>query len=346
MNGSSWTSTEEARLELETWPDTRAVARSFYGAPLCPNPDELNADVAFLGVPFDLGTGVPGARFGPNSIRDTGVFPASVYSCSTPDGRMTAPGFYDIDSDRQWLEGVTMADCGDVPIVPSDVERNFWRITRAVRSVVARRPVLVAVGGDHAITPAVVRGLDSFGALDVVHFDAHHDFTDHTEGIRWMNGCPVRRVSEFPWVRNITQIGMRMTRSRVPIDEARARGNRIITTDRFRELGPAATIAQVPESDALYVTIDIDILDPTICPGTGAPEPGGLTYVELRDALKALAKRCRVVAFDVVEVSPPLDVRGLTSKTASRLIVDFLAGIMENRIVPADARVAAVAGGG
>jgi agmatinase len=317
------------RLPEETWPDTAATPRSFYGAPLCTDLDALDAQVAFLGVPYDQGTGVPGARYGPNGVRDTGIFPGSVYTCSTVDGRMVSAGYYDIDTDRQLLEGVTMADCGNVPIVPSDAERNFWRITRAVRRIVSRGPLLVVVGGDHAITSAVVRGFDSFDHIDMVHFDAHLDFGDHAQGIPWVNGSPIRRCSEFSWVRDITQIGIRAAKSREPVTAARERGNRILTSDRFREVGPEASIAVVPESDALYVTIDVDVLDPTVCPGTGAPEPGGLTYLEMRSALRALARRGKIVGIDVVEISPPLDPTGLTSKTASRLIIDFLTAIFD-----------------
>lgn len=123
---------------------------------------------------------------------------------------------------------------------------------------------------------------------------------------------------------------MRHIRSRDPIDDARKNGNRIITSDRFRELGPTASMLQVPEADALYVTIDIDVMDPSICPGTGAPEPGGFTYLEMRDALRALTTRGRIVGFDLVEVSPSLDPTGrITSQVASRLIIDLLTAILE-----------------
>jgi agmatinase len=325
------TTTNEERLPFETWDDTRVAPRSFYGAPLCPDLDDLDAQVALLGVPFDLGIGIPGQRFAPNSIRDTGGFPRGVYSCSGPDGSPVWDGYYDIDTDQDRLRDVSMADCGDVLILPSEVERNFWRITRTVRRIVSRGSLLVAVGGDNSITAPVVRGFDSYQTLDIVQFDAHHDFLDHAQGVRWSAGSALRRVSEFEWVRNITQIGLRTARSRGPIDDARARGNRIITTDQFQAMGGEEAIALVPESDALYVDIDIDVLDPAVCPGVSASEPGGLSYAELRTALCALARRCRIVGIDLVEVAPSLDPTGRTSKTASRLLIDLLAAIADEQ---------------
>jgi agmatinase len=317
------------RLPEETWADTIVKPRSFYGAPVCSNLDELEADVAFLGVPFDLGSPIRGARDGPDAIRET-----RVYAYRGPmgtDRQSRPPGYYDLDADRQRLEGVTMVDCGDVVILPSDVDRNFWRITRAVRAILARGPLLVAVGGDHAITPAVVRGFERFGQVDLVQFDAHHDYLDHVQGVRWTHGSPIRRVSEFPWVGHITQVGLRVNTTRDPIDASRARGNTIITTDQFLAVGPDAAMAQVPESDAMYVTFDIDVMDPSTCPGTGAPEPGGLTYHDMRAAFRTLARRGRIIGVDIVEVAPALDPTGITSKTASRLIIDLLSAITDGR---------------
>jgi agmatinase len=317
------------RLPEETWPDSRMPPRTFFGAQACPELDDLDAQIAFIGVPYDLGGPIRGARFGPDGVRD-----ARVYSCTGHDGVVDYTGYYDIDTDRMCLEAVTMADCGDVLIVPSDVDRNFWRTTRALRTIIGRGSLPVAVGGDHAITPAVVRAFDSHAAIDIVHFDAHHDFMDQFQGIRWGHGSPIRRASELPWVRNITQIGLRVATGRGPIDDARARGNRIVTTDQFRNVGPEAAMALLPESDAIYVTFDIDVMDPALCPGTGAPEPGGLTYPEMRSALRSLAKRGPIIGIDLVEVAPPLDPTGITSKTAARLVLDLLTAIWDTGGLP------------
>jgi agmatinase len=318
---------DEQLLPGETESDARARPRTFYGAPACTRLDDLNAQVAFIGVPYDLGSRYGGTREGPDAVRDED----GVYLGWAEDGEQLLPtGYFDAAADKQQLDGVTIADCGDVVIVASDVERNFWRITRSARAIVERGSLLFAVGGDHSITPALVRGLDSFEALDFVQFDAHHDFVDDWEGIRWSNKSAVRRTAEFPWVRNISQIGLRTARVRGPMDDLRARATSIVTSDHLREIGPAEAIGLVPESDAMYVTIDVDVLDPSVCPGTGATEPGGLSYVELRTALRALARRGRIVGVDLVELNPKRDPSGVSVKTASRLIVDVLTAIFEN----------------
>jgi agmatinase len=315
---------DAARSPDERGPDSVVAPRTLYGAPACGDIDRLDAQVAFLGVPFDLGAAFGGARAAPDAFRDI----RGVYAYGGGDD--VPQGYYDLDSNRQRLAGVTMADCGNVVIFPSDVERNFARITRTVRRIVARDAVLVTIGGDHSITPALVRGFERFGAVDIVQFDAHHDYLDQHEGIRWSNGMAIRRCAELPWVRNITHVGLRMLpRDRRPIDDARKRGNGVITADQFRELGAAEAMARVPESDALYITIDIDVLDPSVCPGTAAPEPGGLSFYEMRSALRALSRRGRVVGVDIVEVAPNLDATGLTTKTASRLLVELLADIFD-----------------
>lgn len=311
-------------------PDSAAVPRSYCGAPLCTDLDELDAQIAFLGVPSDLGSSRPGARYGPNGIRD-----ARVYTYASPETGATAIGYFDVNAERYRLEGVTIADCGDVLVIPGNVERNFWRVTRAVRRIVSRGSLLVAVGGDSSVTGAVVRGFDAYRKVDVVHFDAHIDFHEHAQGIRYAGGSPIRRCSEYPWVGNITQFGSRyvaVAGGRKQYDDAVAHGNRIVTADRFRQMGPEEAMALVPESDAIYVTFDIDVMDPSLCPGTQSPEPGGFTYLEMREALRALARRGRIVGIDLVEVAPTLDPTGLTARTGAQLLIDLLSAIFDDKV--------------
>jgi len=319
---------QSARLPLETGPDVQVAPRSFYGAPWCEDISKLDADVAFIGIPHDQGTPMPGSRYAPNVLRDTRSF---VYSAGRDDNGGPG-GYFDIDQGRHRLAGVTMADCGNIYNQPGDVDRNFWRITRVMRQMASRRSLFVVFGGDHSITFPIVRGLDRIGPIDIVHFDAHHDYRDHFQGVRSMNGGPIRRCSEFPWVRNISQFGIHDPGfPREPVDALRARGNVLVTADKFREIGPEAAMALVPDSDTMYVTFDIDVMDPAICPAAATPVPGGLTYLEMRAALRALAKRGRVIGMDLVEVTPHFDVNGITSRTALRLVIDFLASVFDEK---------------
>ena len=309
----------------ERWPDVRARSRTFYDAPPCDDLDTLDAQVAFVGMPFDQGTfGRPGARFGPDAVRDARSYSYIGYGGMQFDQQ--AAGYFDSDRATELLRGVTMADCGNVTVVPSDVLDNFQKLTNVVEKITSRRSMPVVIGGDHAITFPAVRGLGKFEPLDIVHFDAHMDYSHETQGVLYTHGSPIRRCRELPFVRAISSIGIRKE-SRKVYDEAIADGNLVVTTRRFKELGAEAAMALVPPSENLYVTIDIDVLDPSHAPGTGTPEVGGLYYEELRDSLVHLARSHNVVAFDMVEVAPPYDHADITSMNAARLVIDFLTEI-------------------
>lgn len=312
----------------EPWPIIKAQARSFFKAPLCFDLDELDADVALIGVPFDQGTlGRPGARFGPDAIRDA----PRTYSYSDPYGRQTqAEGFFDVDAQDELLRGITMADCGNITIVPSEVVQNFAKITEAVEKVVQRGAFPVVVGGDHAITFPVVRGLHKFGPLNIVHFDAHLDYTHDVQDNLYTHASPIRRCRELGFVGHITSVGIRSAR-RKPYEEAQRDGSLIISTQRFRQLGPKGVADMIPEGENLYITFDIDVMDPSQAPGTGTPETGGLFYDEARDCVTELVRRSNLVGFDMVEVAPPYDNSELTVQVASRLVIDILAARFPSR---------------
>ena len=312
----------------EPWPNLRALPRSFFNAPLCDDIEHLQADVAFIGVPFDQGTlGRPGARFGPDALRAA----PRAYSYSDPYGKQgSADGFFDIDATDELLRGVTMADCGNVPIVPSEVVGNFERITRAVEQVVERGALPAVVGGDHAITFPVVRGLSRFAPLNIVHFDAHLDYTHDVQDARYTHASPIRRCRELDFVGHITSVGIRSAR-RIPYEEAMRDGSLVISGTRFRELGPQGVADLIPPAENLYITFDVDVLDPSLAPGTGTPETGGLFYHESRECLLALLAKSNLVAFDIVEVAPPYDNSELTVQVAARLMQDILAARFPSR---------------
>lgn len=302
----------------------RSGSPTFYGVPSAPELDKLKADVAFLGVPFDMGTNDrPGSRFGPRAIRDASLRFAEI-------GR---DGWYDIEEDRHLLQGVRMVDCGDVNIRTVDFAENFDKITAAARLLRASGALPVFVGGDHAISYPLLRAFDG-GPLQVVQFDAHLDFTDEWQGQRYSHDNHMRRSRELPFVTTMYQIGVRSLFERMePVDAARAYGNIIVPAREMVRTGGAETINRLPLRDApCYVTIDIDVLSPDIAPGTGFPEPGGISYYDLKDALAALARRTQVVALDLVEVGPWFDPpAAVTPRVAARLLLDFLGAIFARK---------------
>lgn len=314
--------------------DVAPALVTLWGMPTCNNIDELSADIAFLGVPFDYGSELKcraGTRFAPKAIRET----RSLYTYLDPIAG-EACGWFNADTGKEELKGITMADCGDVVIRPSEDERNFDRITKTVRRILGRGAVPLVVGGDHTVTFLVVRAFDRYDPLDIVHFDAHLDFVNerYKGGAKIFNATPLRRSSELPFVCNITQIGSRCPlppSSKEAYDAALRYGEKIITADRFRQMGVRAVVESIPQAKNIYVTLDIDVLDPSVAPGTSIPQPGGLTYLEVRDALVEVAKRGKVVGIDLVEVSPVFDCSEVTSNLAVDLLLHFLAAAFPSK---------------
>jgi agmatinase len=294
---------------------------SFYGAPIVEDMDDWHADVGFVGVPFDAGTNDrPGARFGPAAVRDASAryHPADEWQ-----------GWIDAERGTRILQGVSMADVGDVDVRTVDLLENFAIITDAARLVRRNCRIPVFVGGDHAITFPIVRAFDDVpGGLTIVQFDAHQDYTDEKYGVRYSHDNHMRRSSELPHVRGIAHIGLRGVLERFePYEAALRDGVIIVPAERIVREGAAAALAALPGGGAAYVTIDIDVLDPSGAPGTGYPEPGGINYYQLKEALQLVAQRYDVVAFDVAEVDPVYDAAGVTARIAAKLTLDLLGAI-------------------
>jgi agmatinase len=292
---------------------------SFYRAPVVEDLDTWHADVGFVGVPFDAGTNDrPGARFGPAAIRDA----STRYE---PDEDWS--GWIDAERGVRILEGVSMADVGDVDVRTVDLLENFTIITDAARLVRKNCRVPVFVGGDHAITFPIVRAFDDT-PLTLIQFDAHQDYTDEKFGVRYSHDNHMRRSSELPHVRRIVQIGLRGVLERFePYEAAQRDGVVIAPAERIVRDGVPAALASLPGSGAAYVTIDIDVLDPAGAPGTGYPEPGGIGYYQLKEALLLVARKYDIVAFDLTEVDPIYDAAGVTPRIAAKLMLDLLGAI-------------------
>ena len=315
------------------WPG----ARTFFGAPLNHELDTLDAQVAFLGVPYDLGSQSwirSGQKAGPSAARLQSW--NTLYYRWPPNAEASggAFGWYDVETDRLYLDGVTMADVGDVAIVGADIEYNLGLITTAARRVIQSGALVVAVGGDHSISFPVGRGMEPLGPIDVVHIDSHTDFADNSasggaQGSRYTHGSQVRRLSELPFVRSITEIGLRNA-WRDEVYALRDAGITYATTLDVITRGPAGVVQEmVPKTGNLYVSIDIDVLDLPLVPGTTVPEPGGLSYRQLRELLAEIARQGRVIGFDIVELNPPYDPTGATARIVSWLITHFLAEIFD-----------------
>lgn len=305
----------------------QAGARTFFGVPTAVDPTKVTAQVAFLGVPFDGGTPQPGNRtgqkLGPAAARQAS-WEQFAYGESLEDGAL---GWYDIESDRDCLGGVTMVDVGDVVIQGSDDQGNFARMREAANSIVRQGCVLVSVGGDHSISFPLAAGVASHHRLEIVHVDAHADFLDELDGSGLTGASQLRRIAELQNVLGVTALGLRNV-EREEVEGMRELGVRFTTTRELVERGPAAVVNElVPNHDAIYVSIDLDVLDLGLVPGTTLPEPGGLSYRQLRATLAAIARRGQIVAFDVAELNPPADGSGTTARLTTWLITHLLSEV-------------------
>ncbi|MBR1805719.1 MAG: agmatinase [Selenomonadaceae bacterium] len=295
---------------------------SFAKYPIHTDLDTLDADMAVIGVPYDLGTAyLNGSKFGPRRIREV--------SCHYARGDA---GFYDPDRDEQFLAApLKIVDCGDVDMVPCSIEESFANIEAAIRKIIERGAIPAIMGGDHSITIPVARALDCFDDVTVIQFDAHLDWTFAAGGQKFSNGSPMRRMSEMSHIGKMFQIGIRGLGSsrKSDFDDARAYGSTIITAKQARKMSPEEVLALIPDGKKYYVTIDIDGYDLSIAPGVGSPSPGGLEFDWENDVLEGIARKGEVVGFDMVEVAPQYDPTGITPRVAAMTMLGFMGHILK-----------------
>jgi agmatinase len=301
---------------------------TFLKVPHVATREELAAgrpDVVIVGAPFDMGVmNRPGARYGPRAIRAASNLGRAVHH---------------LELGVQPMRTLRVFDYGDAAIVPSSIERSHDAIRTKVAEVVALGAIPVVLGGDHSITfPAATAVADAVGRgkVGVVHFDAHADTGEDNFGVLLGHGTPMRRLIESGAVpgRSFVQVGLR---GYWPpphiIDWMRDQGMRWHLMAEIERRGFEAVleeaIAQALDGpEAIYLSIDIDVLDPAFAPGTGTPEPGGLTSRELLTAVRRIVSSVRLVGMDVVEVAPAYDGPGqITAEVAHRLVLESLSAL-------------------
>ncbi len=286
--------------------------------PACLDWGAIDADVAILGAPLDMGTQWrPGARFGPRAIREASTLFAFGHA-----------GAYDHEDDVTYLPagGARIVDIGDADIVHTDTERSLAAIEFGVRTILEAGALPVVLGGDHSVNIPCIRAFAGRGPIHVVQIDAHLDFVDERHGVRHGHGNPMRRAAEQPHVTGLTQLGIRNVSStaREGYEAARAMGSTIRSVRQVRAAGTAAVLATIPADARVYLTIDIDAFDPSIAPGTGTPSHGGFLYYEVLELLAALVRSHAVVGVDLVEVAPAYDPTGITAILGAQLLLNLI----------------------
>jgi agmatinase len=291
---------------------------TFAGAPARSLDGDWTAETAVLGVPTDRGVGFrPGARWGPRALRE-----ASQRYVVPPEG------FFDPVRGRAILAGLDLVDAGDVALdgVADDDARA--RVAAAARALRARAGLPVFLGGDHGITHPLLLAFDDVADLHVVQFDAHLDFSDRRGEERHVNSSPFRRaVEDLPNLAHITVVGLRGLRTDPEAHAlALARGHTLITAAEV-EHDRRAVADRLPVGRRVYVSLDVDALDPGFLPGTGSPEVDGLRYRDLAALLGWVAEANDVVGMDLVELAPTLDPSGLSALVAVRAVFDLWAAV-------------------
>jgi guanidinobutyrase len=281
--------------------------------PVATDPKDL--DVAFIGVPLDGGTSNrTGARYGPREIRNESV--------------LLRP--YHMGSGARPFESLQVADLGDVSVNPYNTLDSVRRIEAFYDRLAGTRCKPLSMGGDHTVTLPILRALAKVhGPVGLVHVDAHSDTNDEMYGEKIAHGTPFRRAVEEGLIegRRVVQIGLRGTGySAADFDWGRQQGFRVVQAEECWHRSLAPLMAEVREqlgAGPVYLTFDVDGLDPSCAPGTGTPEIGGLTTVQGMEVIRG----CRgldLIGGDVVEVSPPYDPSGNTALLAANLLYEML----------------------
>ncbi len=294
---------------------------SFGKYPICTDLSQLDADIAVLGVPVDFSVGyMSGARLAPRRVREA----------STQYGRGDA-GFYDFENDCMRLAApLKIVDCGDADILQADPHYTFDAVVESVKAIVQRGAVPIVIGGDHSISAPVGKALEAIGEeVCVVQIDAHLDWTDHVGPLKYGNGSPMRRMSEMPHIGPMAQIGLRGIGSsrKSDFDAAKAYGSVLISAREAHAIGVEGILAKIPTAKNYYITVDIDGFDISIAPGVASPYPGGLLFNQVCDIISGVAQKGRIVAADLVEISPPVDPSGSTVRLGALTLFHIMSQI-------------------
>ncbi len=274
-----------------------------------------DVDVAIVGVPFDTGVSYrPGARFGPNHVRES--------------SRLLRP--YNPAANVSPFATQQVVDAGDIAANPFDIEEAISSIHKSYDQLSERAKKIVTIGGDHTITLPILRSLKAkHGAISVVHFDAHLDTWDSYFGADYTHGTTFRRASEEGLLdpEGCMHIGIRgPLYAAKDLTDDKALGFQIFSSVEFQDLGVNAAIDKMKArvgKRPVYISIDIDVLDPAHAPGTGTPEAGGLTSRELLSVLRATAGM-NVIGADIVEVAPAYDHAQITGIAASHVMYELI----------------------
>ena len=308
---------------------------TFLGVPRCTldEPETWDAaEVIILGAPYDGGASYrSGARFGPQAIRSACYL---AHDGSRPSLALRVDG----------LSELQVMDAGDVEMFAGDAEQSLASLETAVHTVAAAGRIPIVLGGDHSVALPDVTGVAravGWGRVSILHFDAHADTGESSFGSLIGHGQPMRRLIESGAARGdrFLQIGLRgYWPGEETLSWMAAHRMRSYEMTEVEHRGLSACLAEasqiaLDDCDAVFLSVDVDVVDPGMAPGTGTPEPGGLTGRQLLDAVRTLCRSLPIAGVDVVEVSPAQDVADVTAMLGSRIVLEAISGIAHRKAV-------------
>jgi len=306
---------------------------TFLGIPRCDLADPTSyagLDVVIVGAPIDSGTSYrSGAKFGPQAIR--------MGDYLSHDGQRPHLALR-VDA----LQELKIADAGDLLMPPGNLEDALAVLHDATEKISRAGAIAVVLGGDHSIASADVAGIASHrgkGKISMIHFDAHADTADLQMGALVGHGTPMRRLIESGFVRGdrFLQLGLRgYWPDGATLDWMRDQGMRSYEMTEIHHRGLTAVLDEsfailTDQCDGVFLSVDIDVVDPGMAPGTGTPEPGGMTSRELLEAVRRICLELPIVGIDVVEVAPPFDSADITAILANRVVLEALSAIAKRK---------------
>ena len=312
---------------------------TYLGTPFAVNGKELksmNADIAIIGAPVDMGVGNrPGARYGPRAIRQADYWPKPA----------KLSNLYHLNLEVFPLKEMNVVDFGDANCPPSSLEKSHEAVEKKVTEALDADTIPIVLGGDHSITlpsATAVAKKYGYGNVGMVHFDAHADTRESSYGdVLIGHGSPMRRLIESGAIpgKNFVQIGLRGPWP-PPVDQKwmKDQGMRWhlmaeIEKKAFDSVLEMAISEALDGPDKLYISVDVDVMDPAFAPGTGTPEPGGISSLELLRAIREIVLSKGMVAMDVVEVAPVYDQPGdITAQAAHRCVYEAISALAKKKL--------------
>lgn len=261
--------------------------------------------IVLFGAPFDSTTSYrPGARFGSSAIRHESY------------GLETYSPYLDKD-----LEDINVFDSGDIELPMGSAEMALEAISERTNEILSDGKIPFMIGGEHLVTFGAFREVEKkYPNIQIIHFDAHADLRDDYLGVKLSHACVLRRCHDIIGDGKIHQFGIR-SGERAEWEFSR-KGHTDMHPFNLNEL--EGVISNIPKDTPIYFTIDLDVLDPSIFPGTGTPEAGGVTFEELRKAITSVCSKLNVVACDVNELAPTLDQSGVSTAVACKVVRELL----------------------